>query len=162
VLVGFSTTFQNQTGVLQAVIDALGTLPVRGLVTLGPTIAAEELTAPANVEIVASAPHGEVMKQASLVVTHGGFGTLARALAHKLPTLVMPQGRDQGGNAEKLMAHGAGLALPPDADAATIADAVQKLLSDPAYAEAAGRLGSAIEREMRESTVVEELEALGQ
>ena len=61
------------------------------------------------------------MKQVSLVITHGGFGTLAKALANKLPALVMPQGRDQSGNAEKLMAHGAGLALPPNADSATIA-----------------------------------------
>lgn len=160
VLVGFSTTFQNQAGVLQNIVDALGTLPVRALVTLGPTISPDELNAPENVEVVRSAPHGEVMKQASLVITHGGFGTLARALSHKLPALVMPMGRDQGGNAEKLMAHGAGLALPPDADAATIAGAVQKLLGDPAYAEAAGRLGEAIGREMRESRVVEELEAL--
>lgn len=160
VLVGFSTTFQNHIGVLQNVIDALGTLPVRGLVTLGPTIAPEELNALDNVAVVASAPHSEVMKQARLVVTHGGFGTLAKALANGLPMLVMPMGRDQGGNAEKLMAHGAGLALPPDADPATIAGAVQKLLDDPVYAQAARKLGDAVGREMRESRVVEELEAL--
>jgi len=160
VLVGFSTTFQNQTALLQAVIDALGTLPVRGLVTLGPTIGVDELNAPDNVEVVPSAPHGEVMKQSSLVITHGGFGTLAKALANNLPALVIPQGRDQGGNAEKLMAHGAGLALPPNADAAMIAGVVQKLLADPVFAEKAGALGAAIEREMRESTVVEELEVL--
>ncbi len=46
------------------------------------------------------------------------------------------------------------------ADAATIAGAVQTLLADPAYAEKAGTLGAAIEREIRESEVVEELEAL--
>jgi MGT family glycosyltransferase len=160
VLVGFSTTFQNQTALLQNVIDALATLPVRALVTLGPTISPAELNAPDNVQVVPSAPHGEVMKQASLVITHGGFGTLAKALVNGLPLLVMPMGRDQGGNAEKLMAHGAGLALPPTADPAAIAGAVQQLLAEPAYAEAAARLGEAIAREMRESRVVEELEAL--
>ncbi|HTM95841.1 MAG TPA: nucleotide disphospho-sugar-binding domain-containing protein [Croceibacterium sp.] len=160
VLVGFSTTFQNQIGVLQNVIDALGTLPVRGLVTLGPTVSPGELSAPDNVQVVPSAPHGAVMEQASLVITHGGFGTLARALTHKLPVLVMPMGRDQGLNAEKVMAHGAGLALPPDADPATIAGAAQKLLAEASYAEAAGRIGEAISAEMRESRVVEELVAL--
>ena len=160
VLVSFSTSFQNQAGALQKVIDALGTLPVRGLVTLGPTIAPEELTARDNVVVVQSAPHEQVMKQASLLVTHGGFGTLARALAHRLPAVVMPMGRDQGSNAEKVMVHGAGLALPPDADPAMIAGAARKVLADPAYAEAAGRLGEAIGREMRESRVVEELVAL--
>jgi len=160
VLVGFSTTFQNHVGVLQNVVDALGTLPVRALVTLGPTIAPSELNAADNVHIVPSAPHNAVMKDASLVVTHGGYGTLARALSHKLPMLVLPQGRDQGGNAEKLMAHGAGMALPPDADTATIAAVVGKLLNEASYKEAAAKLGGAVDREMRESRIVEELEAL--
>lgn len=160
VLVGFSTTFQNQIGVLQNVIDALATLPVRGLVTLGPTVRLDEVKAADNVEVVASAPHGEVMKQARAVITHGGFGTLSRALTHKLPVLAMPMGRDQGLNAEKLMTHGAGLALPPNAEPAMIAGALQKLLAEPSFAEAAGKLGEAIERETRESPVIEELVAL--
>lgn len=160
VLVGFSTTFQDHAAVLQAVIDALASLPVRALVTLGPSIAPDELNATENVRVVPSAPHNQVMEVASLVVTHGGYGTLARALAHRLPILVLPQGRDQYGNAERLVAHGAGLALPPGADAATIAAAVQKLLSEPFYTEAAARLGEAVGREMRESRVVEILEEL--
>jgi UDP:flavonoid glycosyltransferase YjiC (YdhE family) len=72
----------------------------------------------------------------------------------------MPMGRDQGLNAEKVMAHGAGLALPPDADPATIAGAARKLLGEASYAEAAGRIGETIGCEMRESRVVEELVAL--
>jgi MGT family glycosyltransferase len=160
VLVGFSTTFQDHAGVLQNVIDALGTLPVRALVTLGPAIASEELQARDNVALAVSAPHNQVMKQASLVVTHGGYGTLTRALAHRLPLLVMPQGRDQYGNAERLAAHGAGIALPPGADAATIAGAVRQLLDEAGFAEAAERLGAQVDREMRESRVVELLEEL--
>ena len=93
VLVGFSTTFQDHAAVLQAVIDALASLPVRALVTLGPSIAPNELRATENVRVVRSAPHNQVMEVASLVVTHGGYGTLARALAHKLPILALPQGR---------------------------------------------------------------------
>ena len=41
--VGFSTTFQNHGAVMQNVIDALATLPVRVLVTLGGSIKPEEL-----------------------------------------------------------------------------------------------------------------------
>jgi len=160
VLVGFSTTFQDHAGVLQAVIDALSSLPVRALVTLGPSIEPGELNAADNVQVVSSAPHNQIMPEASLVITHGGYGTLTRALSHKLPILAMPQGRDQYGNAERLVAHGAGLALPPGADAATIAGAVEQLLGDPSYAAAADKLGAAVEREMRESKVVEVLEGL--
>lgn len=160
VLVSFSTTFQNHAAILQRTIDALGALPVRALVTLGPTILPEELTAPANVELVASAPHNAVMREAELVVTHGGHGTLARAMVHKLPVLVIPHGRDQNGNAERIVEHGAGLMLPPTAETREIHEALERLLRDPALTQGALRLGSAVEREMRESPVVEELEAL--
>ena len=38
VLVGLSSTFQNQAALLQRIIDALSTLPVRAIVTTGPAI----------------------------------------------------------------------------------------------------------------------------
>lgn len=41
----------------------------------GPAVAADAIRAPANVTVVASAPHHEVMRRADLVVTHGGHGT---------------------------------------------------------------------------------------
>ncbi|WP_305095556.1 nucleotide disphospho-sugar-binding domain-containing protein [Croceibacterium aestuarii] len=160
VLVGFSTTFQNHVGVLQWVIDALASFPVRVLVTLGPTIAAEELSPAANTALVPSAPHGAVMREAALVVTHGGHGTVARALLHRLPLLVIPHGRDQNGNAMRIAAHGAGMMLPPSAGTGEIAAAIGALLGDPAFAAGARALGEAVERETRESDVVEQLEAL--
>ena len=49
VVVGFSTTFQNQQAILQRVISALGTLDVRGLVTLGPAMAGVRFDLPPNV-----------------------------------------------------------------------------------------------------------------
>lgn len=160
VLVSFSTTFQNHAGALQRVADALGQLPVRGLITLGPAILPEEIRAPANVELVESAPHNRVMKEASFLVTHGGHGTVARGLLHDLPMLVMPHGRDQDGNAARVTAHGAGLMLPPSASATDIRDALSRLLAEGAFRENAARLGEAMRREMRASDIVAMLESL--
>ncbi|HSP96639.1 MAG TPA: glycosyltransferase, partial [Candidatus Dormibacteraeota bacterium] len=88
VMVGFSTTFQNHAGVLQTVIDALASLPVRVLVTLGGSIQAGELRASDDCVVVDSAPHTVVMREAALVVTHGGHGTVMRALVNRVPMLV--------------------------------------------------------------------------
>lgn len=159
-LVGFSTTFQNHVAIMQRVIDALATLPVRALVTLGPAIDPEELTPAANTVLVRSAPHNAVLKEANLVVTHGGHGTLARAMAHKLPVLVIPHGRDQDGNAARIVAHGAGLMLPPMAETHEIHDALERVLYDRSIHRGALQLGTEVEREIRESRVVVELEAL--
>lgn len=160
VLVGFSTTFQDHAGVLQRVIDALATLPVRALVTLGDTIGTEQLSPAANVRLVHSAPHNAVMREAALVVTHGGHGTVTRALVHKLPLLVIPHGRDQHDNAARVVARGAGLSLMPAAATADIRAALEQLLGDPAHARSAFDLGMLVEDEMRNSPVVDHLEAL--
>ena len=160
VLVSFSTTFQNHAPVLQRVIDALATLPANAVVTLGGSIRPEALTPASNVRIVESAPHDAVMAQAALVVTHGGHGTVARALRHSRPMLVLPHGRDQGDNAIRVTERGAGLSLPPSASVADIRSALSRLLSEPEFTDAARRLGDAVARETTESPVVEVLEDL--
>ena len=160
VLASFSTTFQNHAGVLQRVIDAAADLPVRLLVTLGGSIEADELRPAGNGRLLAAAPHDAVMPQAAVVVTHGGHGTVVRALTHGRPLLAIPHGRDQNDNAVRVTERGAGLALPPDADVAAIRAALQRLLEEPAFAAAAARLGAAVADEAARPTVVEALEEL--
>jgi MGT family glycosyltransferase len=159
VSVGFSTTFQNHAGVLQKVIDALEPLPVRVLVTLGGSIEADALRAAKNCVLVESAPHSEVMREASLVVTHGGHGTVMQALAARVPMLVIPHGRDQADNAIRVTERGAGLSLPPDASVEAIRVACLRLLEEDSFRAAAKTLGDRVAADAASTTVVEELEA---
>lgn len=159
VTVGFSTTFQNHAGVLQNVIDALAIVPTRVLVTLGGSIKADELSASDNCVLVESAPHSAVMREAAVVVTHGGHGTVMRALLSRVPMLVIPHGRDQNDNAVRITERGAGLSLRPDASVAAIRGACQRLLNEPSFRRAARRLGDLVAVETEQSTVVHELEA---
>lgn len=160
VLVGFSTSFQDHVGVLQRIVDAAAPLPVRVLVTLGETISPEELTAPPNCALVHSAPHNQVMAEAELVITHGGHGTVTRALLHRRPMLIVPHGRDQNDNAARVAARGAGVTVTADASVETFRSLIAEVVGDPRYAAAAERLGSAVADEVRNSPVVEELEQL--
>jgi len=157
IAVGFSTTFQNHAGVIQKIVDAAADLPVRTLVTLG-SLQPEEVRAPRNAVLLQSAPHDAVMREASIVVTHGGHGTVTRALVQQRPLLVIPHGRDQGDNAIRVTERGAGLSLPNTATQEEIAQALRRLLEDPSLASAARQLGSAIAEEMRNSPVVPLLE----
>jgi MGT family glycosyltransferase len=159
IAVGFSTTFQNHADVLQNVIDALAPLPVRVLVTLGGSIQADELRASDNCVLVESAPHSVVMRQAAVVVTHGGHGTVMRALLSRVPMLLIPHGRDQNDNAVRVTERGAGLSLGPDASVAAIRDVCVRLLNDPSFRAAATRLGDLVAAEASNSAIVTELEA---
>lgn len=160
ILVGFSTSFQNHAGVLQRVIDAAAELPVRLLVTLGGAIEKHEVTPASNTVVLPSAPHTQIMREAALVVTHGGHGTVMAALMHRLPMLVIPHGRDQADNAARVTERGAGLSLERTATTQEISAALECLLRDPSFGAAARNLGEAIEAEARSSMLIEDLEAL--
>ncbi|MDB5330191.1 MAG: hypothetical protein JWP03_1342 [Phycisphaerales bacterium] len=158
VAVGFSTTFQNHAAVLQNVIDALAPLPARVLITLGGSIKANELRASDNCVLVESAPHSAVMRDAALVITHGGHGTVMRALLSRVPMLVIPHGRDQNDNAVRITERSAGLSLMPNASAEEIRAACLRLLNEPSFKAAAKGLGDLVANEAENSTLVKELE----
>ena len=160
VLVGFSTTFQNHAGCLQRTINALSELPVRAVVTLGGAIHDGEVSAAANTAIVDSAPHTHLMKEAALVITHGGHGTLTKALVHGLPQLVIPHGRDQVDNAVRVTHRGAGLSLDPSADVDTLRAAIRRLLGEPDFAGAARAFGERIRKESDGYCIASTLEHL--
>jgi MGT family glycosyltransferase len=160
VVVSFSSLYQAQEPALRAIIAALGQLPVRGLVTTGPTIDPAEFEAPDNVSIVRSAPHGDLLKDAALFVTHAGHGSVLRPLMAGVPLLCLPMGRDQNDNAARVVHRGAGLTLPADAGVDTIAAAVRRLLDEPAFKAAAQALGAAIRADEAARDAAARLEAL--
>jgi MGT family glycosyltransferase len=158
VLVSFGTTFQNQRSLFQKAIDALDGLPVRGLVTLGPAINTAQVKAPENVVICQSVPHRQVLPFASAVMTHAGHGTVIRALAGGVPLICIPIGRDQPGNAARVVYHKVGLRLNQKASVTDIRGAVQKVIHDVSYHENARRLGKIILEDAQNMTGVQELE----
>lgn len=158
VLVSMSSEFQDHVGVLQTAIDALATLPVRGLVTTGRGVSPDELTARGSVEVVASAPHRAVLRRAAAVITHGGHGTTLKSLAAGVPIVCQPLGRDQNDIAARLVHSGAGVRLRSDASTEEVAEAVRTVLADPSYRAAAARLQAAIAREVVEDRAVAAIE----
>jgi MGT family glycosyltransferase len=162
VLVSLSTSFQNQAALLRRIIAALGRMDLDAVVTVGPAMEKqnESFEAPANVAVVHSAPHDTVMKEVSLVVTHGGHGTVARSLLHGVPLLVLPMGRDQGDNAARVAARGAGLKLADNATEEEILSAVGRLVTEQQFKTAAERLGKAVAADVASTVFATEMEAI--
>jgi MGT family glycosyltransferase len=160
VLVGFSTTYQNQGPVLSRVVEALSTLPVRAVVTLGQMLDAAEVGSgpSANVAVVASVPHQSVLAQASLVISHCGHGTTIKALAAGVPLVCIPMGRDQNDTAARVVEAGAGVRLRPTASAGRIGRAVAQVLADDRFRANAARLATAIHEGRRTADLVTEIE----
>jgi UDP:flavonoid glycosyltransferase YjiC (YdhE family) len=67
---------------------------------------------PPGVEAFGYLPFGEVLPRASLLVHHGGIGTLAQTIKAGIPHLVVPSSHDQFDNAHRIEILGIGRTLP--------------------------------------------------
>ena len=162
VLISFSTGNMDQSGSLQRVAEAVARLPVRPVLTLGPAMRGADLVLAENVTAYDHLPHPAVLPAAAATVTHAGHGTVMASLAHGVPLILMPMGRDQHVVAQRVAARGAGIVVDSRAKALDVAHALERLLSDPTYRDRARKLMAAIERTTRADLAVRELEALGE
>ena len=160
VLVSMSTLPQGQAPVMRNVLEAIAGLPVRAVVTLGPTLAHDSFDAPANVQVETFVPHEAVLPHVSAVITQCGLGTISKVLARGLPMVCLPVLGDQPANAARIQRLGAGLRLSHDAPPADIGRALRRVLDEPSFRVAAENYASAVGREDPRRTVVAELEAL--
>ena len=158
VVVGLSTTHQAHDSLLERIVTSLATLPVRALVTTGG--ARLRSTPPANVHVARFVPHAHVLPGAAAVVTHAGLGTVHAALAHGLPLVCLPIGRDQPDNGARVEWHGAGLRLSPKSPPAVIGAAIQRVLGDPTFAASARRLATAFAEERPAEQALNALETV--
>jgi MGT family glycosyltransferase len=158
VVVGLSTTHQAHDQLLERIVAALATLPVRALVTTGGATVRSK--PPANIHVARFVPHANVLPQAAAVVTHAGLGTVHAALAHGLPLVCLPIGRDQPDNAARVVSRGAGVRLSPKSSPAMIRAAIEKVLEDPAFAASAQRLAAAFVEERPAERAPSALEAV--
>jgi UDP:flavonoid glycosyltransferase YjiC (YdhE family) len=160
VAVSFSTTaMEGQAELLERVCDALVDQPIDVVVTLGgqstPSGAARR-----NVTIEPFADHDDLFTRCDVVVTHGGLGTVLRALAHGLPLLMLPLGRDQRVNADRVAQLGAGIHLARDAPAERIRVAVEELIVSPAFRAAASAAAARIAADEPDRSAVEAVQRL--
>ncbi len=160
VLVSFSTSYMDQRGLAQRVLDALAPLPVRALLTAGPALDTTSLSIPANARTVGFVPHRTVLPHASLVVTHAGWQTVNAALADGVPLLCVPDGRDQPDNAGRVVACGAGRRVSKRASTRRLRGTIAEALRDPTLKRGARVMADALERSDGVVSIVEMLERL--
>jgi len=160
VLVSLSTLEQGQATLMDRILAALASLPVRALVTLGPALDRSRFTSPRNVALETFVPHGSLLPHAAAVVSQCGLGTVMKALAHGVPLVCIPLVGDQPENAARIQTLGAGVRLPADADPARIRRAIERVLTDPAFRGSAQRVAGAIAGEDPVKAAVDEIESV--
>jgi MGT family glycosyltransferase len=160
VVISFSTSYMDQEALAQRVLDAVGKLHVRALLTAGPALNASALQLPPNARSVAFVPHRTVLPHAALMVTHAGWQTVNAALTDGVPLLCIPDGRDQPDNAARVVLARAGLRVAKRTSVGKLRRVIAGALEDPTLKRGADTMAAALTRSDGAACVVGHLEGL--
>ena len=155
--------------VYRTALEAVTGLDVRVLLTVGRRFNPSQLNdVPDNVHVEAWVDQVDALREAALVVCHGGSGTTFGALASGVPVVVVPLFADQLTNGARILRIGAGLLIDADrdtqgrrrlgrGDAVHIRDAVEAALADGSYRESARTVAAEMAAAPTVKTTIEEL-----
>jgi UDP:flavonoid glycosyltransferase YjiC (YdhE family) len=137
------TVFNAESGdLLGRALEGVREVGLPVVVSTGRQVDPAELgRQPPHVRVQRWTPQGELLPWCRAVVSQAGSGIAMGALAHGLPSVLLPVGADQPHTAEVLERLGAAVVLDPlTATADDVAGAVRRVLDDRSYTDAAARV----------------------
>ncbi|KAB2346148.1 activator-dependent family glycosyltransferase [Actinomadura rudentiformis] len=127
---------------LPELLEAIASLDVEVVATLSADQLPPGTRVPDNVRLFDYFPLDELLPTCSAVVHHGGTGVLGGALVHGVPQLAVPGNTwGEADEMRRLAERGAGLVLEAgELTAEALTRQLSRLLTEPGFAESAGRL----------------------
>ncbi|HUC00017.1 MAG TPA: nucleotide disphospho-sugar-binding domain-containing protein [Solirubrobacterales bacterium] len=163
VLVAPSTAHDSDNRLVRTALAALADEPVRVVATTNRVVPSYPIEVPANAVLVDWLSYSQLMPAAALIVSHGGHGTVARALGAGTPVLISAIAGDMRETAMRVDWAGCGLSLPWRlCRPAALRWAARRLLWEPSFtarAEAIAAWGRENDGAVRGAELVEELAA---
>ncbi|MGA8746372.1 MAG: nucleotide disphospho-sugar-binding domain-containing protein [Solirubrobacterales bacterium] len=143
VLVAPSTAHDSGNHLVRTALEALADEPLRVVATTNRVIPQSPIDVPPNALLVDWLSYSQLMPAASLVISHGGHGTVARALALGTPVLICPFTGDMSETAMRVAWAKVGLSLPWRlCSPSPLRWAAQRILTDRSFADRAGELAA--------------------
>jgi MGT family glycosyltransferase len=144
---GTSPLFNTRPAIYRAFIEGLADEPLNLIIAVGRNNDPDAFgRIPPNVRIERYIPQTLLFPRCTVVISHGGSGTVMAALAHGLPLVLVPIGADQPPNARRCADLGVARVMDEDTLTPSIArSAVRRVLDDPAYRQNAARMRAEIE-----------------
>ncbi|MCV7429792.1 glycosyltransferase [Mycobacterium montefiorense] len=157
ILLTFGTVFGGPE-VLDPIIQALSENDRSLRVTLGPKHSRGDFAVGREcVSFEEFMPYRELLEGVDVVVAHGGAGSNLGALSVGVPLVLAPQGADQGAQAERVGAAGAGICITREEfSPQRVVLAVKEILENPTYRTAANKIA----RQIRDMPTPHEVAAI--
>lgn len=143
ILVAPSTAHDSDNHLVRTALAAFAGEPVRIVATTNRVIPQHPIEVPTNAVLVDWLSYSQLMPAASLVISHGGHGTVARALGAGTPVLICPITGDMSETAMRVDWAGCGLSLPWRlCRPAPLRWAARQILDEPRFAARAGEIAA--------------------
>ena len=102
--------YQESKEIFRTIIEAIAARPDwQMILSVGRHFSAEFPAVPPNVLVVNWAPQLEILKRASIMITHGGLGTVKECILFGVPMIVFPMSRNQPMSGARVVYHGLGV-----------------------------------------------------
>jgi MGT family glycosyltransferase len=146
--------------IFRTIAEAVAKKGAQLVLSIGPLLRAEQIgPVLKNAIVVNQAPQLELMKKASLCITHGGFNTVLEALTQGVPQVAIPITNDQPGVAARIAAHQTGAVTSlEDLTVPHLSTLVDEVLNNSPYRDNARKLQQAIAKTNGLSRAAELLE----
>lgn len=162
IVVTMGTLMPGRVEVMTTILDGLEPLGVDVVATVGHDLDPDALGRRRSTTHVARyIPMSQLVQDASLLVSHGGSGTMLASLTAGVPMVLLPIAADQPENAERCAEAGVARVLPlDDRGPARVCEAAADVLSDPAFRTSATVVRDQIAAMPEPAAVVPWLESL--
>ena len=130
------TLVNGLKNVYRTILEAVSEFPdMQMVLSLGRNVDPKDLgPIPANTIVAPSVPQIELLKRATLCITHAGLNTTLEALAQGVPLVAIPIGYDQPGVASRIAYHGVGEFIElGDLSKQRLSQLVVEVTSNPSY-----------------------------
>jgi zeaxanthin glucosyltransferase len=132
--------------VFRTMAGAVAKTAAQLVLSIGPVLRPEQIgPVPKNAIVVNQAPQLELMKKASVCITHAGFNTVLEALTQGVPQIAIPITNDQPGVAARIAAHQTGVVTSlEDLTVSHLSTLAAEVLNNSNYRDNARRFQQAI------------------
>lgn len=142
VYISMGTVNNDRKGLYRNCIDAFANTDRQVILSVGSLVSVDELgPLPENISAHSHVDQIAVLEQADVFLSHCGMNSVSESLWFGVPLVMLPQTAEQAGVANRVEQLGAGLRLT-GTNAGTIRDAVERVLTDPAYGKKAGEISA--------------------
>lgn len=136
IYISHGTIYNNRPDFFNLCFAALANTPWKVVMSIGHNVDRQKLaTTPDNFIVRSYVPQLEILKRASICVTHGSMMTITEAFAEGVPLVVIPQSTsDAPVNAWRVDELGLGIKLDEESlTAEALRKAITQVSNDPAY-----------------------------